>query len=181
MENAMNHFFKKGYLIYFLALIAVLLDSSVTAGNAHAQESAEALRQISLSGRQPDPIHSPEDVIRFQLEALAQNDTPYKNAGIELVFRFASPSNKRSTGPFERFVRIVNHPVYQPLINHQLAHYGEIWRNDDGDKAAQLVMLTSPDGERVGYLFTLSKQVGESYEDCWMIDNVILLPKLNEV
>ncbi len=52
---------------------------------------------------EPDPSLSSQDVVSIQIEALRTNDTPYEDRGIEVTFNFASPTNKRMTGPLERF------------------------------------------------------------------------------
>ena len=107
------------------------------------------------------------------------HDTPYNNAGVELAFRFASPSNKETTGSLRRFRRIVYNAFYRPLLNHQIAHYGEL--QIEGDKALQLVVLTTSEGDRVSYIFVLSRQTDGHYEDCWMTDTVLPLPGLQDV
>ena len=56
-----------------------------------------------LPQTEPDPSLSPQDVVSIQIEALQNNDTPYEDRGIEITFNFASPTNKRVTGPLERF------------------------------------------------------------------------------
>ena len=61
----------------------------------------------------PDPSHEPEQVVEIQLDALAANDTPEANAGIKTAYNFASPANRRSTGPLDRFVRMVEGPQYE--------------------------------------------------------------------
>ena len=119
----------------------------------------------------PSPNYSPGDVIRIQLQALADNDHPYRNAGIEVAFRFASPVNKIATGPLERFIQMVHNPVYRPMLNHKAAFYGEL--HAKSNQAAQVVILTTPNGERVGYFFTLSRQKGGPCHDCWMTDSVL--------
>ena len=58
-------------------------------------------------GPDPSPDLSPEDVVRIQVEALQRNDEPSPDAGIEAAFRFASPSNRRATGPLGRFSEMV--------------------------------------------------------------------------
>lgn len=144
--------------------------------NDESPPQFETLAPASLT---PHPVYAPDEIIRFQLEALARNNIPYDNAGVELVFRFASPSHRERTGPLRRFTRIVYNPLYRPLVNHQFAHYGELLI--DGDKAHQLVVLTDSDGDRVSYVFTLSRQAGGEYDQCWMTDSVLLLPGFHDV
>ena len=107
-----------------------------------------------LPQTKPDPSLSPQDVVSIQIEALRDNDTPYENRGIEVTFNFASPANKRMTGPIERFAAMVRNPIYAPMINHRTAKYGKLMI--EGEFASIDVILISEDGAYVGYHFTLS-------------------------
>jgi hypothetical protein len=122
----------------------------------------------------PDPEYSPAEVVDLQLSALADNDDPVENAGIKTAYNFASPNNRRQTGPLERFVRMVNGPQYAPMIDHTEALAGPLER--EGDQAHQRVTLTGPSGRTVTYLFGLSRYDGanESLQDCWLTDRVLI-------
>ena len=134
----------------------------------HAAANSTAMSAVSLH---PSPEYAPREVIRFQIEALAHNDNPHKDAGIEIAFRFASPVNKTVTGPLDRFIRMVHSPMYRPMLHHQAAQYGTL--QVQGDQARQSVLLTTSNGKRVGYIFILSKQQGDPCEACWMTDSVL--------
>jgi hypothetical protein len=103
----------------FLASFLSLGFAGVTTGAAFlpvapvANEASEVQESI-----QPSPNLSPVEVVRIQVEALEKNDVPHPNRGIEIAFRFASPENKRATGPLERFIQMVSSPAYRPLLNH---------------------------------------------------------------
>ena len=118
----------------------------------------------------PSPHYGPEDVVRIQIQALANNNRPYRNAGIEVAFRFASPANKRFTGPLWRFTRMLHTPTYRPFLFHRAAHVGRA--DIQGTQATLTVILTAADGTRAGYVFRLSKQQGGRYDACWMTDEV---------
>lgn len=120
----------------------------------------------------PDPSYGPERVVELQLDALADNDTPSENAGIKTAYNFASPANRRSTGPLDRFVRMVEGQRYAPMINHVEATTGPMER--DGTAAAQNVTLTGPDGRTVTYEFGLSKQTSGEFAGCWLTDRVVV-------
>lgn len=120
----------------------------------------------------PDPAHDPERVVEIQLAALADNDAPFENAGIGTAYNFASPGNRRATGPFDRFVRMVRGPQYAPMIDHVEAVAGPVER--DGATAEQRVTLTGPNGRTVTYCFGLSKQRGGTLEGCWLTDRVVV-------
>jgi hypothetical protein len=133
--------------------------------------TAAPMVAADLPQTKPDPSLSPQDVVSIQIEALRNNDTPYENRGIEVTFNFASPANKRITGPIERFAAMVRNPIYAPMINHRTAKYGKLMI--EGEIASIDIILISEDGAYVGYRFTLSRQHGNQYEGSWMTDAVV--------
>ena len=124
-----------------------------------------------LPQTEPVPSLSPRDVVTIQIEALRNNDTPYEDRGIEVTFNFASPANKRITGPLERFRVLVRNQIYGPMINHRSAEYENV--RVEGDFAQVDAILQSKDGQYLGYRFMLSRQHGNEYEGSWMTDAVI--------
>lgn len=133
-------------------------------------QSTPGEREPSSSVR-PHPDLSPADVVRIQVAALGKNDAPHIDAGIATAFRFASPGNKRSTGPLARFRLIARSPTYRPLLDHVRAEYGGVRQR--GDEVALPVIVTTPAGRRVGYTFFLSKQTHQPFRGCWMTDGVV--------
>ena len=117
----------------------------------------------------PKPELKPNDVVRLQLLAMQQNDD--SDFGIEVTFRFASPSNKVQTGPLKRFISLVRNPSYLPLLNHTNATFLELTVEEDF--AVQDVIITTSKGKRIGYRFRLSIQKGTLYPGCWMTDSVV--------
>ena len=116
----------------------------------------------------PEPKLKPNDVVRLQLLAMQQNDD--SDFGIEVTFRFASPANKKQTGPLKRFIGLVRNPSYRPLLNHINATFIELTVEEVF--AVQDVIITTSNGERIGYRFRLSIQKGPLYPGCWMTDSV---------
>ncbi len=119
----------------------------------------------------PDPSLAPQDVVSIQIEALGTNDTPYKDRGLEVTFNFASPANRRMTGPLARFKAMVRGPTYGPMIDHRGARFENLVVEDDSARID--VVLTSKDGVYLGYRFFLSRQHGNAYEGSWMTDAVV--------
>lgn len=140
--------------------------SRLSAGLQVATEAIGAKSEL-----RPRPAYPPEKVVRIQIEALGDNDRPHPDAGIEITFRFASPANKKATGPLPRFIEMVHNPAYRPMLNHGGARYGKLKR--EGNQASQTVILKTGGGSRVGYLFQLSRQTESPYKDCWMTDSVM--------
>ena len=120
----------------------------------------------------PDPSYDPEEVVALQLDGLATNDDPFENAGIGVAYNFASPANRRSTGPFDRFVRMVTGPQYAPMVDHVEATTEPLERS--GGITEQRVTLTGPDGRTVTYRFGLSDDRDGELSGCWLTDRVVL-------
>jgi hypothetical protein len=120
----------------------------------------------------PDPSYGPGEVIELQLSALADNDSPVENAGIKTAYNFASPANRRVTGPLDRFVTMVEGPQYAPMADHVEAVTGPLER--DGSGASQRVTVTGPDGRTVTYEFGVSEQSDGPFAGCWLTDRVLV-------
>ena len=63
----------------------------------------------------------PADVIKIQLNALMDNDSKFKDSGIEQTWNFAHPNNKKNTGPLPNFKMMIKGNSYKMLLNH-LSH-----------------------------------------------------------
>jgi hypothetical protein len=133
---------------------------------ANIQESAGLDR---LFGLIPNPDLSPDQVVRIQLQALQNNDD--EDRGIEITFRFASPGNRRTTGPLNRFTVMIK-TGYHFMLNYRSARYEPI--EIIGHKAQQRVILYDAQGNGIVYLFSLSKQVTGDCVGCWLTDSVII-------
>ena len=144
--------FKRAPLLVFLFILPFKVWASYDIENAY-----------------PEPELKPNEVVKLQLLAMQQNDD--SDFGIEVTFRFASPSNKIQTDPLKRFIRLVRNPSYRPLLNHINATFLEL--NIEEDFAVQDVIITTSNRERIGYRFRLSIQKGPLYPECWMTDSVI--------
>jgi alpha-glucosidase (family GH31 glycosyl hydrolase) len=159
----------KSVAVLLAALAVVLLGACARQETAAPQPSATQ----DMAQLQPDPSLSPQEVVRIQVEAMQQNDAPEPDSGIRIAFRFASPANKATTGPIERFIALVKNPQYRALLNSRSIEYGETEMM--GSEAAQPVFIEGANGERVAYLFVLSRQTDEPFVDCWMTDAVLRL------
>ncbi len=119
---------------------------------------------------QPGIDLQPQDVVRVVINALANNDQPYDDAGIATTFAFASPANKVNTGPLDRFTQMVKNNVYGILVNHVESDFSKIVH--DGNNAYQLVQLKGKNGNEIVFAFRLSKQLDGEFEGMWMTDAV---------
>ena len=119
----------------------------------------------------PGPQLSPEQVVQYQINALQRNDEPRTDAGIERAFRFASPSNKISTGPLEKFALIVKSAAYAPMLNSIASSI--IGSDLEDGQARVAVKVFAASGRRLTYVFVLSKQGAGEFANCWMTDAVL--------
>lgn len=154
-------FFSAGLFLSTLATPMAAEEFTSTPAKINLQELTSA----------PSPGLEPEDVVRIQLEALRNNDTPSKDNGIRTAFRFSSPANQSTVGPIDRFTLIVKNPLYAPMINHR-RWVAEATEND-GELALQSVTVVAANGKVVTYVFLLSRQEEGEYAGCWMVDAVL--------
>lgn len=117
---------------------------------------------------EPSAALSPSEVVSAQLRALSESGEG--EDGIETAYRFASPSNRENTGPLENFRTLFDNPVYEPMVGHREA---EVFSPTvQGDLAIVPVSLTDDEGSVVDYVFVLTRQQEEPYENMWMTDAV---------
>lgn len=143
------------------------LDSAATARAASAARRAAPLDLNALP--QPRPEYKPYQVVQIVMDALQNNDA--SNTGIAIAFNFASPANRQATGPLERFISLVQRPVYGPLLNCQDVACGTA--TVEGDHAAGIVAVLDAVGSPAFYLVQLSRQTEGKYQGCWMTDGVL--------
>jgi hypothetical protein len=158
--------------VYFVFIFFVVVLTGCTLAPQAATPSVSSSASLDLSRlfeMEPNPKWSPDQVVKIQIEALGKNNET--DRGIDLTFKFASPANKRFTGPLNRFTRMIK-SNYSLMLDYQTADYEKV--EIVGDKAIQRVRLTRVDGLVVVYRFDLSKQTDESCLACWMTDSVIV-------
>ena len=119
---------------------------------------------------QPNPTLTAQEVVDFQLTALQQAP----DDGISATFRFASPANRKITGPISRFAKLFDAPQYRPMLENQGTQIKLL--SNDGITAELLAGVVDKSGDLHWYRFRLSKQSESPYENCWMTDAVMAVP-----
>ena len=115
------------------------------------------------------------DVIKIQLNALKKNDEPNKNSGIKQTWVFAHPENKKYTGPYERFEKMLLGDQYNILLNHE-SHKIKLIMNSK-DKNIYNVELISIDKKMYVYEWHLEKSTTAECNNCWF--TTIVSPPTN--
>ena len=141
---------------------------------AHGNIGETPDRAVPEARETPDPTYEPKQVVEIVLRGLARPDHPDRNAGLATSFRFSTPDNRAQTGPLDRFIKLVNSPVYEPLVNHERAVRGQMVI--EGDMAHEEVRVIADDGSQAVYAFVLARQPDEApCGGCWLTDAVIRL------
>ncbi len=153
---------------YKALLVAAAVLLAAPGATLHAALGDAPAAALALP--KPSAELAPEDVVRIVIHALGSNDEPFADAGIATTFGFASPANRRNTGPLDRFTRMVKSPPYGVMVDHVASEFSEVVYVGDG--AYQLVHLTTRDGGEVVFAFRLSRQRDGVYAGMWMTDAV---------
>ena len=119
----------------------------------------------------PNTNLKPLDVLMIQLNSLKNNDTPYKDAGIEQSWEFAHPINKAFTGPLEKFKQMIYSDRYKILISHE--NVKTVILKKSSKKFIYQVYVLSKDKKKYYYIWQIEKvnQDGD-FKDCWMTNGV---------
>ena len=125
----------------------------------------------------PNSNIKPDKVIEIQLSGLQNNDLVYKDSGIEQTWNFAPPSNKKVTGPLDKFKRMIKGDSYQMMINH-LSH--TITKLGSGENWAQFEVILL-DKDKIYHKFNWQVEkytLDGPLKGCWlttMVSNPIQL------
>ena len=148
------------------ACMALLLASALVLPATAASDG----RSAAIDLPRPSADLQPGEVVRIVIDALAHNDVPYADAGIETTFHFASPANRVVTGPLDRFTRMVKSPTYGIMVNHIDSEFSEVVFT--ANRAYQMVRLTAANGLSTVFAFRLGKQLEGEFKNMWMTEAV---------
>ena len=96
-----------------------------------------------------------------------RNDSPYKDKGIEQKWEFAHPSNKKYTGPLEKFKSMLKGDGYSMLLNH-IEH--KVDRISESENMASFEVTVLDDKKRYyKFKWIVEKYVNDGpLKDCWL-------------
>jgi hypothetical protein len=124
---------------------------------------------------QPAKNLSAYDVVKIQLNALKNNNESKKNDGIKQTWIFAHPENKKFTGPYERFEKMILSNQYKILLNH-VSHKISLMANSEDNYIYNIELITK-NKKIVFYEWHLEKGTSEKCNSCWF--TTIVLPPVN--
>ena len=105
------------------------------------------------------------DVVKIQLVALKNNNKPNKNTGIRQTWLFAHPENKKFTGPYDRFKKMLLGNQYNFLLNHD-SHKIKLVKNSK-DTYIYNIELISKEKRMYFYEWHLEKSTTDECNNCW--------------
>ena len=111
----------------------------------------------------PAADYTPLEVIEIQLLGLQSGD-PVQ--GIEQVWVFAHPFNKRATGPLARFRTLFEMPAYAPLLD--LRRYSIKTVSETAIESQFVVSIFTSDGVSYDYFWAVEKVLEGEQAGFWM-------------
>ena len=120
----------------------------------------------ALSNVLPNDIFSAIEVVELQMTSL-QTNSKINNAGIYQCWLFAHPENKKYTGPFSNFKRMIADTSYKILLNSIKFKTQLISKSDKVIKYS--VVIDAFDNKRYQLEWVLEKaKLNKDCKNCWM-------------
>ena len=118
----------------------------------------------------PNDLFSSIEVVELQMSSL-QTNTKNNNDGIYQCWLFAHPDNKRYTGPFNNFKRMISDTSYKVLLNSTKFKIKLIEENKYNAKYS--VNVDAYDNKRYNLMWILEKaSITQDCKNCWMTTSV---------
>ena len=118
----------------------------------------------------PNDIFSSIEVVELQMSSL-QTNTKNNNSGIYQCWLFAHPENKKYTGPFNNFKRMISDTSYKILLNSTKFKVKLLKENKNN--ATYSVNVDAYDNKRYNLTWVLEKaSISQDCKNCWMTTSV---------
>ena len=118
----------------------------------------------------PNDLFSSIEVVELQMSSL-QTNTKNNNSGIYQCWLFAHPENKKYTGPFNNFKRMISDTSYKILLNSNKFKVKLL--NENKNSATYSVNVDAYDNKRYNLTWVLEKaSISQDCKNCWMTTSV---------
>lgn len=132
----------------------------------------------------PSLEYTREEAIKMQLEALQNNNEPYFDHGIEVLYRFAGrhldpflSSNyfgrPLDLGQFERFRRIMNTECFRILVNHTSYEFLSSLQVSEYVCKTRVSVSNSFTKRQAIFEFSMVKEFGGRYDGIWFCESLV--------
>ncbi|EKX32478.1 hypothetical protein GUITHDRAFT_148590 [Guillardia theta CCMP2712] len=146
------------------------------------QRDGDSLVHVSKLPMEPSPEFSAEEVMYYILEGLKHNDFPEIDAGLKRCFAFSNNMCRSAVGgddsraggtTVEHFIKYASNPTFQSLVRC------EKYEREDmnflpssptrGALATQIAHITTKNGDKRRFLWTLEQERRPPQQGCWLI------------
>ena len=118
----------------------------------------------------PNDLFLSIEVVELQMSSL-QTNTKNNNSGIYQCWLFAHPENKKYTGPFNNFKRMISDTSYKILLNS--TKFNVKLLNENKNSATYSVDVDAYDNKRYNLTWVLEKaSISQDCKNCWMTTSV---------
>ena len=118
----------------------------------------------------PNDLFSSIEVVELQMSSL-QTNTKNNNSGIYQCWLFAHPENKKYTGPFNNFKRMISDTSYKILLNS--TKFKVKLLNENKNNATYSVNVDAYNNKRYNLTWVLEKaSISQDCKNCWMTTSV---------
>ena len=115
----------------------------------------------------PNSNIEPYQVVEIQLKSLQKNNSPTIDNGIEQTWEFAHPSNRKSTGPLDRFKTMLKGKSYKILLDH--LDHEIVQENLNNSVALFEVSVLGKDKSYYKFKWQVEKyKIDGPFKDCWL-------------
>ena len=124
----------------------------------------------AISDVLPNDLFSSIEVVELQMSSL-QTNMKNNNDGIYQCWLFAHPDNKRYTGPFNNFKRMISDTSYKVLLNSTKFKIKLLEENQNNAKYS--VNVDAYDNKRYNLTWLLERaSISQKCKNCWMTTSV---------
>ena len=118
----------------------------------------------------PNDLFSSVEVVELQMSSLQTNSIK-NNSGIYQCWLFAHPENKKYTGPFDNFKRMISDTSYKILLNSTKFKIRLL--NENQEMAKYSVDVDAYDNKRYNLSWVLERaKLDQNCKNCWMTTSV---------
>ena len=124
----------------------------------------------AISDVLPNDIFSSVEVVELQMNSL-QTNSKINNSGIYQCWLFAHPENKKYTGPYNNFKRMISDTSYKILLNSTKFKISLLNKNQEMAKYS--VDVDAYDNKRYNLSWILERaKLDQNCKNCWMTTSV---------
>ena len=124
----------------------------------------------AISDVLPNDLFSSVEVVELQMSSLQTNSIK-NNSGIYQCWLFAHPENKKYTGPFDNFKRMISDTSYKILLNSTKFKIRLLDENQEMAKYS--VDVDAYDNKRYNLSWVLERaKLDQNCKNCWMTTSV---------